>query len=110
MTDSERTLHGDDEIDLNDDDDDMDSSVGVSSSQSGLPPTTEVNHDISNDYTKNHLGDNHLQSDDTSMQDQTKPYGEDSTQIRQPTVRMIYELPTLKFIHSIIKIAEKPQD
>ncbi|CAL8088484.1 unnamed protein product [Orchesella dallaii] len=82
MTDSERTLHGDDEIDLNDDDDDIDSSVGVSSSQSGLPP--DVNHDINNDFAKNHVGDNH-QTNDHSKQDQSKPYEEEPPQNRQGT-------------------------
>lgn len=83
MTDSERTLHGDDEIDLNDDDDDMDSSLGVSSSLSGLPPSTSSVNNVASttDYPKNHVLDNHQPSENSS-QDQSKPYNEDSSPSR----------------------------
>lgn len=90
MTDSERTIHGDDEIDLNDDDDDMDSSLGVSSSLSGLPPSTSsVNPDVnSNDYAKNHVvGDNH-QPSENSKQDQPQPYNGESSPNRTVTVSL----------------------
>lgn len=75
MTDSERTLHGDDEIDLNDDDDDMDSSLGASSSLSGLPTATSaVNQEASStDFAKISQSDNHVASKN-SKQDQPKPY------------------------------------
>jgi hypothetical protein len=69
MTDTDRTIHGEDEIDLNDDDDDFDSS-----SPSGIhdipgATTSDLSSPIDNNHYGNHIDRQNLDSTPTP----TKP-------------------------------------